>query len=258
MGETNLQLTVTEGRGRITLNRPQRRNALSLELLTELDTALQDLGESAAVRTIIIDGAGPVFSAGHDLGEMLDREPEFYDRLFAKCTDAMMGIQAVPQPVIAKVHGMATAAGCQLVAACDLAVASNDCRFATPGVRIGLFCSTPMVPITRAIGRKRALEMLFTGDPIDAKTARDWGLINKVVPAQELESETIALAERIERFSSAIVAIGKDAFYRQIDEPQANAYAITGPTMSRNAGHDEAQEGMGAFLEKRQPVWKHS
>src|SRR5919198_1950105 len=172
---------------RITLNRPERRNALSLELMEETIDALRALGERRDVRAIVVDGAGPAFSAGHDLGEMVGREADFYRRLFEVCTVLMETIHRVPQPVIAKVHGMATAAGCQLVASCDLVVASEEARFATPGVRIGLFCSTPMVPVVRAVGRKRALEMLLTGEPIDARTAAEWGLVNRVVPAERLE-----------------------------------------------------------------------
>ncbi len=256
MSYTNLHVTVADGRARIVLDRPERRNAMSLALLSELEDAIEEIGSDPSIRAIILEGEGQVFSSGHDLGEMIDREPEFYDQLFATCTNVMLRFQSVPQPVIAKVHGMATAAGCQLVAACDLAVASEECRFATPGVTIGLFCSTPMVPISRAIGRKRALEMLLTGDPIDATTARNWGLVNRVVPIDDLEEETVALAERIARFSGDIVAIGKAAFYKQIDERQADAYALAEPIMSQNAQHDDAQEGMGAFLEKRPPVWK--
>jgi enoyl-CoA hydratase/carnithine racemase len=255
MEYSNLLLERDSGRARIILNRPERRNALSLDLLAELDRMLQELGADRSVRVVIIEGAGKVFSAGHDLGEMIDRKVEFYDKLFATCTNVMLMVQTIPQPVIAKVHGVATAAGCQLVAACDLAVASEDSSFATPGVKIGLFCSTPMVPVSRAVGRKRALEMLFTGDPIDATTARDWGLVNRVVPADELDSATVALAERIERFSGEVIAMGKEAFYRQVDEPQTDAYATTEPVMSQNATHDDAQEGMGAFLDKRPPVW---
>jgi enoyl-CoA hydratase/carnithine racemase len=208
------------------------------------------------VRAIVIGGAGPVFSAGHDLGEMIDRKAEFYEELFAKCTDVMLAVQRTPQPVVASVHGLATAAGCQLVAACDLAIATADASFATPGVRIGLFCSTPMVPITRAIGRKRALEMLLTGEPIDAETALSWGLVNRVVPRQDLDTAVAALVGQISRFSSEVIAIGKDAFYRQIDRPQPSAYEITGPIMSGNARHPDAQEGMSAFLEKREPNWR--
>jgi enoyl-CoA hydratase/carnithine racemase len=255
MGYTNIRIAVADGIARVVLNRPERRNAMSLALLEELGAGIGALGETAGVGAVIVEGAGSVFSAGHDLSEMLDREPRFYDRLFAACTDVMLGIQTVPQPVIAKVHGVATAAGCQLVAACDLAVAADDARFATPGVRIGLFCSTPMVPITRAIGRKRALEMLLTGEAIDASTALEWGLVNRVVPVEDLETEVLRLVGEIGRFSSEVIAIGKDAFYRQIDATQADAYEITGPIMSANANHPDAQEGMTAFLEKRPPHW---
>lgn len=251
----NVKVGVTGGVVRILLNRPDRRNAMSLALLEELAAALGTIGGMPDVGAVTIEGAGPVFSAGHDLSEMLDREPSFYERLFAQCSEVMLAIQRVPKPVIAKVHGVATAAGCQLVAACDLAVAAEGTRFATPGVRIGLFCSTPMVPITRAIGRKRALEMLLTGEPISAATALEWGLINRVVPAADLEDEVMRLVAQIRRFSPAVIAIGKDAFYRQVDESQVDAYDITGPIMSGNATHPDAQEGMAAFLEKRSPKW---
>ncbi len=243
------------GVGRVTLNRPDRRNAMSLELLTELRETLGQLANDRQVRVIVIEGSGPVFSAGHDLTEMIDRDAAFYDELFGKSTDVMLAVQRAPQPVIAKVHGLATAAGCQLVAACDLVVASVDARFATPGVRIGLFCSTPMVPITRAIGRKRALEMLLTGEPIAAETALDWGLVNRVVAVDELDAAVDHLVQQILRFSGDVIAVGKSAFYRQIDGPEQSAYEITGPVMSKNARHRDAQEGMVAFLEKRQPVW---
>src|SRR5919108_3542125 len=203
--------------GRITLNRPEKRNALSLELMEELIDALETLRTNREVRAIVIDGAGPAFSAGHDLSEMVGRDVAFYERLFDVCTVLMETIHGVPQPVIAKVHGVATAAGCQLVAACDLAVATDDARFATPGVKIGLFCSTPMVPLSRAVGRKRTLEMLLTGDWVSAEEAARIGLVNRVVPAADLERETRALAERIVASSRYVVGIGKQAFYRQID-----------------------------------------
>ena len=243
------------GVGRITLNRPERRNAMSLDLLLELRTALGQL-DTDEVRAVIIQGAGPVFSAGHDLNEMIDRDAAFYDGLFSSCTEVMLEIQRIRHPVIAKVHGMATAAGCQLVAACDLAVAAADAHFATPGVRIGLFCSTPMVPITRAIGRKRALEMLLTGEPIDAATALNWGLVNRVAAPDELDSAVDDLVAQIIRYSSNVIAIGKTAFYQQVDRPQDVAYDITGPIMSENARHFDAQEGMTAFLEKREAKWR--
>ena len=174
---------------RLTLNRPEKRNALGVELMEELTARLHRLSEDPDVRVIVVDAVGPAFSGGHDLTEMIDREVPFYQRLFDVCTELMETIHRVPQPVIAKVEGMATAAGCQLVAACDLAVAAHGARFATPGVKIGLFCSTPMVPLSRAIGRKRALEMLLTGEPISAQTALEWGLVNRVAPAQALEDE---------------------------------------------------------------------
>ncbi len=258
MGYRNLLVESADGVVRVTLNRPERRNALSLELLGELHTALADTAGNANTAAVVIEGAGPVFSAGHDLSEMIDREHAFYSELFDRCSEVMMLIQAMPQPVIAKVHGVATAAGCQLVAACDLAVASADSSFATPGVRIGLFCSTPMVPITRAIGRKRALEMLLTGEPIDAATALSWGLINRVAPRPELESAVQELVAQITRYSREVIATGKEAFYSQIDASQAQAYAITAPIMTTNASHQDAQEGMKAFLGKRDPKWGSS
>jgi enoyl-CoA hydratase/carnithine racemase len=240
---------------RITLNRPEKRNALSLELMEELVRALRALGDDADIQAIVIQGAGPVFSAGHDLSEMIGREPAFYERLFAVCTELMETIHAIPQPVIAKVHGVATAAGCQLVAACDLAVAAEEARFATPGVKIGLFCSTPMVPVSRAIGRKRALEMLLTGEFVDAPTAADWGLVNKVVPADELETAVGEFVAAIVRSSPFTVGIGKKAFYAQIDLDEQGAYEHTKGVMASNSLADDAQEGMTAFLEKRRPTW---
>jgi enoyl-CoA hydratase/carnithine racemase len=240
---------------RITLNRPEKRNALSLALMKEVIEALRGLGEREDVRAIVIEGAGPAFSAGHDLGEMVDREPEFYEDLFDVCVEMMQSIHRVPQPVIAKVHGIATAAGCQLVAGCDLAVAAEGTKFATPGVKIGLFCSTPMVPVVRAIGRKRALELLLTGDAIDAETARDWGLVNRVVPADALDEEVARLVGRIAKSSPLIIGIGKDAFWAQADLDERGAYDLTRAVMSENAQNADAQEGICAFLEKRAPNW---
>src|SRR5262245_61097791 len=240
---------------RITLNRPEKRNALSLSLMNEVIAALRSIGEDRELRAIVLEGAGPAFSAGHDLGEMVGRDAEFYDRLFDVCTVMMETIHRVPQPVIAKVHGIATAAGCQLVAACDLAVAAEGTRFATPGVKIGLFCSTPMVPVSRAVGRKRAMELLLTGEPIDAATACDWGLVNRVVPADELEEAVSALVERIAASSPLTVRIGKEAFYRQVELDEHGAYELTRAVMTANAQAGDAQEGMGAFLEKRSPTW---
>jgi enoyl-CoA hydratase/carnithine racemase len=199
-----------------------------------------------------------VFSAGHDLGEMVGRDLEFYERLFDVCTVLMETIHRLPQPVIAKVHGVATAAGCQLVAACDLAVAAADARFATPGVKIGLFCSTPMVPLSRAIGRKRALEMLLTGEMISAETALEWGLVNRVVPAEALDDAVGELVEKITRSSPLTVGIGKEAFYAQVELDEHGAYDLTKTVMAKNALAGDAQEGICAFLEKREPTWKGS
>jgi enoyl-CoA hydratase/carnithine racemase len=240
---------------RITLNRPAQRNALSLELMREVTAALEELGADATVRVIALDGAGPAFCAGHDLGEMVGRDLAFYQHVFDVCTEMMEALHRVPQPVIARVHGIATAAGCQLVAACDLAVAADDARFATPGVKIGLFCSTPMVPLSRAIGRKRALEMLLTGTPIDAATALDFGLINRVVPAEALDATVAELVAAIARSSSLTVGIGKRAFYDQIDLDESRAYDLTKTVMSMNMLAADAQEGICAFLEKREPTW---
>jgi enoyl-CoA hydratase/carnithine racemase len=241
---------------RITLNRPERRNALGLELMEELTAALGELSVDSEVRAIVVEGTGPVFSAGHDLRELVGRDLAFYERVFDACVVLMEAIHRIPQPVIAKVSGIATAAGCQLVAACDLAVATDESRFATPGVKIGLFCSTPMVPLARAIGRKRALEMLLTGDPIDANTALEWGLVNRVVPAEELDDAVAELVTAVARSSPLTVGIGKDAFYSQIELDEHRAYELTKSVMSMNSLAADAQEGICAFLEKRAPTWK--
>jgi enoyl-CoA hydratase/carnithine racemase len=251
----SLLLTVEGAATRVTLNRPEKRNALSLELMEELIDALRDLGGNPGVRAIVIAGAGPVFSAGHDLGEMVGRDLAFYQRLFDVCTELMETIHQVPQPVIASVHGIATAAGCQLVASCDLAVAAEDARFATPGVKIGLFCSTPMVPLSRAIGRKRSLEMLLTGDFVDAATARDWGLVNRVVAPGSLDEAVAELVEKVARSSPLTVAVGKEAFYAQVELDEHRAYDLAKTVMAMNATAADAQEGIGAFLEKRPPTW---
>jgi enoyl-CoA hydratase/carnithine racemase len=240
---------------RITLNRPDKRNALSLELMEELVEALDALGADLEVRAVVIEGAGVAFSAGHDLSEMVGRDLPFYQRLFDVCTELMEKIHRLPQPVIAKVHGIATAAGCQLVAACDLAVAADDARFATPGVKIGLFCSTPMVPLSRAIGRKRALEMLLTGELVDASTALEWGLVNRVVPSEQLDDAVAELVDAIARSSPLTVGIGKEAFYAQVELDEHRAYDLTKAVMSMNSMAADAQEGICAFLEKRTPRW---
>src|SRR6266849_393450 len=239
----------------LTLNRPNRRNALSLGLMTELIDCLDAVGRDREIRAVIVAAAGAVFSSGHDLSEAVGGDITEYRRLFDVCTELMAKLQSIPQPVIAEVQGIATAAGCQLVASCDLAIASEQASFATPGVRIGLFCSTPMVALTRAIGRKRALEMLFTGDLVDAHTAASWGLINRVVPAQDLKSETRKLACRIAEASDVTVAIGKQAFYAQIDLDQSKAYSYAKEIMTMNLMAADAQEGITAFLEKRPACW---
>jgi enoyl-CoA hydratase/carnithine racemase len=239
----------------ITMNRPEKRNALSLQMMRELDAALTAAGADAGIRAVVLRGEGPAFSAGHDLRELLDRDEDAYRVIFEACVDLMARIGAIPQPVIAEVAKLATAAGCQLVAACDLAVASSEAKFATPGVRIGLFCSTPMVALSRAIGRKRAMEMLLTGAPIDAQTALEWGLVNRVVAPERLAEATLALARAIASASARIVGIGKAAFYAQIDLDQAAAYAYTKEVMTRNALEADAHEGISAFLEKRAPKW---
>ncbi|HEX4947031.1 MAG TPA: enoyl-CoA hydratase [Blastocatellia bacterium] len=241
---------------RIVMNRPERRNALSLGLMQELIACLRDVGNNKEIHAVILAGAGPAFSAGHDLSEMTNRTVNEYRHIFDVCVALMTTLQSIPQPVIAEVHGIATAAGCQLVATCDLVVASEAAKFATPGVKIGLFCSTPMVALTRCIGRKRALEMLLTGQPIDAHTAAEWGLVNHVVPAEQLPSATLELARQITAASPLTLGLGKQAFYAQIDLDQGKAYAYTKEVMSLNALAADAQEGIGAFLEKRTPCWR--
>jgi enoyl-CoA hydratase/carnithine racemase len=249
-------LANTDGQiGVVTLNRPERRNALSLELMTELLSALDELAAEKSVRVIILAASGKVFSSGHDLSELVGRTVNHYRRLFDVCTELMTKIQSIAQPVIAQVQGVATAAGCQLVATCDLAIASDQAAFATPGVKIGLFCTTPMVALSRAVGRKRALEMLLTGKLVDATTAVEWGLVNRAVPALELESATRELACQIAQASSFTVGLGKQAYYAQIDLDQPQAYAYAKEVMTLNSLAHDAQEGMSAFLEKRVACW---
>ncbi len=245
-----------EGIATVTLNRPEKRNALSFEVMRELTAALETIGADRSLKAVILRGVGPAFSAGHDLREMLERSVDDYRRTFDTCVRLMETVQAIPQPVIAEVAGIATAAGCQLVATCDLVVASEQATFATPGVKIGLFCTTPMVALTRAIGRKRAMEMLLTGEPVDARTAAEWGLVNRVVPAAELGAATLALARRIASSAGFVVGLGKAAFYAQIDLDQSKAYAYAKEVMSMNALAEDAQEGMSAFVAKRAPAWR--
>jgi enoyl-CoA hydratase/carnithine racemase len=240
----------------VTLDRPERRNALSLEMMHALTGALEAAGREREVRAVILAAAGTVYCSGHDLSEMTGRSLADYREVFDVCTRLMGAIQAIPQPVIAEVQGIATAAGCQLVAACDLAIAAEEARFATPGVRIGLFCTTPMIALTRAVGRKRAMQMLLTGEMVPAARAAEWGLINAAVPAAELRAETRKLAARIAEASTLTVGIGKQAFYTQIDLDQSKAYAYAKEVMSMNAAAGDAQEGISAFLAKRAPCWK--
>ena len=241
----------------LTLNRPKQFNAISAQMLDELEAALTEVAADAEVRVVVIAGAGAAFSGGHDLKEMMaNRTQEFIGELFAHCSRVMLQIQAMPQPVIARVHGIATAAGCQLVAACDLAVASAEACFATSGINFGLFCATPGVPVSRNISRKRAFEMLFTGEFIDAATALDWGLVNRVVPAQRLDDEIGLLCKSMIEKPSAVCAAGKKLFYEQIESRLANAYRIASVAITENMLGEDAAEGVGAFIEKRQPVYR--
>src|SRR5947209_7097046 len=238
----------------VTMNRPQRRNALSLEHMRELIRAFRELGDSN-VLGIVLAGAGPVFSAGHDLAEVVEADLAQTRALLNTCTELMTLIQQVPQPVVARVHGLATAAGCQLVASADLAVASEDAGFAAPGGKGGWFCHTPMVAIARNVGRKRAAELAMSGDVIDARTALDWGLVNRVVPAAQLDTAVQDLLDRVTRGSAASKGIGKQALYAQIDLDQPKAYAYAVEVMAATSQLPDAREGMQAFLEKRKPNW---
>jgi enoyl-CoA hydratase/carnithine racemase len=255
MSFKNLTLEFQGSIAIVSLHRPSKRNALSLELMQELIGLLGVLEQDPEVRCIIMAAAGQAFSAGHDLSEMVGRPSSEYRQLFDTCTQLMEKIQAISQPVIAEVQGMATAAGCQLAATCDLVVAADEATFATPGVRIGLFCSTPMVALTRAIGRKRAMQMLLTGEPIDSQTAAEWGLVNFTVTLNELRDATLTLAKRIIGASALTLGIGKHAFYAQIDLDQQRAYTLAKEVMTSNAMAADAQEGMSAFLEKRVAAW---
>jgi enoyl-CoA hydratase/carnithine racemase len=254
--EANLLIESSDGLVTLTMNRPERRNPLSSDVMKEMIATLREIGANRQARAVILAGRGAAFSAGHDLAELRGRELSFYREIFDLCTELMTTIERIPQPVIASVGGVATAAGCQLVATCDLAIAAESARFATPGVKIGLFCSTPMVALSRAVGRKHAMEMLLSGRMIDAQTAEKWGLVNRVVPDAELAGETRRLALEIANASPLTVAIGKQAFYTQIDLDQAKAYDYTKEVMSLNAMTADAQEGIGAFLEKRPPAWR--
>jgi len=238
----------------ITMNRPERRNALSVAHMQELITAFRQAGQSNA-RGVIVAGNGPVFSAGHDFSDMAGADLVAMRELLWTCTELMSTMQRLPQPVVARVHGLATAAGCQLVASTDLAVAAQEAGFATPGGKGGWFCHTPLVAVSRSVGRKQAMEMALTGDTIDAHTALRWGLVNQVVPADELETATLELLERATRGSAMSKAIGKQAFYAQLGMDQTQAYSYAVEVMAGTSQTADAQEGMASFLEKRPPTW---
>ncbi len=258
MPEPILLRSDADGVATLTLNRPDQRNALSRAMIAALSAALDAIGGDSSVRAVVLAANGPGYCAGHDLKEIrATPERTFYDVLFAECSALMTRIVRQPQPVIARVHGIATAAGCQLVASCDLAVAGEAARFATPGVNIGLFCSTPMVALSRAVSRKHAMEMLLTGDFMDAQTAWRFGLVNRVVPAARLEAETQAVAAKIAAKSGATVKIGKEAFYRQLEMGLDEAYDYTSGVIAANMELRDAEEGIDAFIAKRQPVWQH-
>jgi len=250
---------IHESRGgviRLTLNRPQRRNALSRELLLRLEDSLGAIRSDRSARVVVLAGAGPIFSSGHDLAELAGSSEHDYRELFELCSRVMLGFRRLEQPVIARVHGLATAAGCQLVASCDLAVASEQAAFATPGVKIGLFCTTPMIPLVRVIPPRAALEMLMTAAPISAQRALELGLVNRVVPAEGLDAAVQSLADAILSLSPKVLGLGKRAFYQLqgLDEP--TAYAQATDIMVENALCGDAQEGISAFLQKRAPHWE--
>lgn len=246
------------GMATLTLNRPAQFNAISVAMLDALQSALDAIAADPSVRVVVIAGAGPNFCAGHDLKEMLANSNEaFIGALFRKCCEVMLGLAGLPQPVIARVHGIATAAGCQLVAACDLAVAAADARFATSGINYGLFCATPSVPVSRNISRKQAFEMVFTGEFIDAPTALSWGLINRVADGPALDAEVLRLAQVLMEKPPEVVAAGKAFFYSQLEQTVADAYRIAAAHITDNMLGDAAQEGVGAFIEKRTPHWRN-
>jgi len=255
--ESVLLRSDTDGVCTLTLNRPAARNALSRDLLTALQTELDAIATDRSVRVVVVTGAPPAFCAGHDMREIRANPTQaYYEATFAASSRVMKSITALPQPVIARVDGIATAAGCQIVASCDLAVASENAKFATPGVHIGLFCSTPMVPISRKIGRKAMMEMLLLGEMVDADEALRLGLVNRVVPSAELDATVAAMTKKITAKSPLTLEIGKEAFYRQLDMPIEDAYAYCGAVMTRNMLAHDAEEGIDAFIEKREPKWE--
>ncbi len=241
----------------VTLNRPEKFNTLNEELLSALQAKFDTLANDESVRVVVLAATGKAYCAGHDLREMRESYDEsYYKQLFASCSQFMQTITSIPQPVIARVQGMATAAGCQLVATCDLAVAAESTKFAVSGINLGLFCSTPAVALSRNVSRKRALEMLFTGDFIDAHTAKDWGLINDVVPDDELDARISVLCERICKKPRVAVSTGKQMFYAQLEKQVSDAYTFAGDTMACNMMADDTREGIDAFIEKRTPTWQ--
>ncbi len=250
--------TAVNGVATLTLNRPERFNPLSLEMIAAIETALHAIGEDPSVRVVILAAEGKGFCAGHDLKEMRAHSEDhgWQGELFNACSRMMIALTELPQPVIARVHGIATAAGCQLVSMCDLAVAADTATFAMPGVNIGVFCSTPAVGVVRNIGRKRAMEMLLTGEAIDASTALSWGLVNRVVPISTLDAEIKRFTDAILSRSSAAIRLGKRAFYGQIDRPLGAAYDLAGEVMAGNMLLRDAAEGIDAFLQKRSPKWR--
>jgi enoyl-CoA hydratase/carnithine racemase len=252
---SELQIDSDAGVVRLTLNRPERRNALSRSLLGELERAISALAVDESARVVVLAGAGKIFCSGHDLSEMVGRDEAEYRDLFSACARVMLGLRNLPQPVIARVHGMATAAGCQLVASCDLVVATSTAQFAAPGVKIGLFCTTPMIPLVRAIPPRVAMEMLLTGNPISAERALAVGLVNRVVAEESLDEAVAEMTSAIVAASPEIVALGKRAFYDQLQCDEATAYEKGVEIITQNACHPDAQEGIGAFLEKRTPTW---
>lgn len=252
-----VHVTVQDAVATVTLRNPEKMGALSLEVMRQLTSAFTEIADRREVHVVVLASEGKVFSAGHDLSEVHGAGEAQQREIFETCTELMLTIQNIPQPVIAKVHGLATAAGCQLVATCDLAVAGHSARFATPGVRIGLFCSTPMVALSRAVPQKVAMRMLLTGDPITADQAVAHGLVSDVVPDDQLTDAVDALARQVATPSAATVTIGKRAFYDQLNLPTDEAYSKMSEVMTNNAVLPDAQEGIGAFLEKREPVWQH-
>ena len=255
ISSTKLLVQAAGGVVQVVLNRPEKRNALSREMIAHLDTAFSHIAKDTSARVVVLSAKGPVFCAGHDLNEMTGLAEFEYRELFENCSRVMMQLRRLPQPVIARVQGTATAAGCQLVAACDLAVAADQAVFATPGVKIGLFCTTPMVPLVRAIPAKAAMEMLLTGQPISANRALELGLLNRVVPMEELDTVIDQLAEAIISYSPEVIRIGKAAFYDQLTFDETRAYERAVQVMTHNAELPDAQEGIRAFLEGRSPNW---